>query len=532
MVNKFTLLLLGPAGSGKSTFVAGISKLDIFQYITAKKQGGANTTKIATTYEFTSKSDEFRVIECETVEREDREEVLNVLQQISSEEDGIQKVFEKINDSKFAKKCLNITIQLPCKDGLIPENSLFDTIVLRDSRGFGDIDDRKDFKTEDLGVTDDVNAILFMSISSIQQPAVFSKIIEDVMKYNLKTPMFLLRRDEDLIQNDIDFEQTILTNIENTDKKLRDVITSMDTTNKQNLLNHLVFNIPEVKSWKGALNINATQTQIELNAYSQALQEIVHYSFEMYMNLYKVIAEELQDKYKDQFVNEILNELISEKAFEVAASIATNPMVIPSTQAKNRDTAALASPVQLTVDKKNIGEEPYRYERSRNGNGSRSGIIPSYSYACVNFRNIFNRMVNGLSTNHSLVPLFSTLLDIVLEDATVKVETGYTNRICPRNAFKFNLLIETRDKCTSILREHNLVHQEYKEDWNIFSFKPFEINYSNEKAIAVFVYQNLILSLNLSEKYKQYQETKIHDESFYFVEKHNKDEVLEKLQRN
>lgn len=532
MKKKFTLLLLGPAGSGKSTLVAGLSKLDIFPYISAKTQGGANTTKIATTYEFTSVSEDFRVIECETIEGENREELLSELQQLASEANGIQQVFERINDAKFAKKCLSITIQLPCKDSLIPENGLFNTIAVRDSRGFGDIDDNKNFKSEDIGVTDDVNAILFMSISSIQQPAIFSKIIDDVMKYNLKTPMFLLRRDDYLTHNDVNFERAILTNISKTDKKLSDVITKMDASNQGIRLNHFVFNLPEVQSWKGALNVDTAQTQSEVNAYSQALEEIVNYSFEMYVNLYKVIAEELQEDYKEQFVNDILNELISENAFEVAANISNDPTVTPHTAYINRDTIALASPVQLYGDKQNIGEKPYQYEISRHGNGNALGIIPSYSYACVNFRNIFKKIVYSLSTDYRLSPLFSTLLDIVLEDATIKAETGYTNRICPRDAFKFNLLVETRDKCTAILAEHNLVKEENKEEWKLFDFKPFKINYSDDKAISVFVYQNLILSLNLSDKYNQYKDTKIDDESFSFVDKHNNKEVMKHLQRN
>lgn len=220
MDKKFTLLLLGPAGSGKSAFVAGLSKVDIFNYVTAKTQGGANTTKIATTYEFSNKCDKFSVIDCATIEDQQQEQILSELQDLSKQEDGLKKIFEKINDSKFSKLCTSVTIQLPCKEGIIPENSLFNTIVVRDSRGFGDIDDSNNVSIDELGVTHDVNTILFFSISSIQQPAVFSKIINKIMKVNLKTPMFLLRRDFDLTQNDVDFESEIIENISNSDNDL------------------------------------------------------------------------------------------------------------------------------------------------------------------------------------------------------------------------------------------------------------------------------------------------------------------------
>lgn len=210
MDKKFTLLLLGPAGSGKSAFVAGLSKLDIFKYVTAGMHGGANTTKIATTYEFSNKCDKFIVIDCITVEDEQQEQILSELQDLSKQEEGLKKVFEKINDSEFSKVCTNITIQLPCKEGLIPEDSLFNTIVVRDSRGFGDIDDTHNVTIDELGITYDVNAILFFSISSIQQPVVFSKIINKIMEVNLKTPMFLLRRDWDLTENDNEFESEIM----------------------------------------------------------------------------------------------------------------------------------------------------------------------------------------------------------------------------------------------------------------------------------------------------------------------------------
>lgn len=532
MTKKFTLLLMGPAGSGKSAFVAGLSKLDIFPYITAKNQGGANTTKIATTYEFTNQHDEFRITACETVEGENSEEIFSELQQLISEDDGIQKVFDKINDAKFAKKCTSITIELPCKDQLIPENVLYDTIVVRDSRGFGDVDDINDTKTDDLGVTKGVNAIIFTSISSFQQPAIFSKIIDEVMAYNVKTPMFLLRRDADLTQNDQNFEESIINNISKADQQLNEVITSMDTLNLLYKINRFVFNVPEVKSWKGVLGISPEQTQHEITTHSEALKEILHYSMDMYERLYKVIVEKLQGEYQEQFVEEILNELISEEAFEVAARIANYPTVAPQSYyaQKSRDTEAFAYPVQLCVTKDQIGEEPYRYEMSRNGNGNSSAIIPSYSYACFNFRNIFRSITARLTTDPHLSPLFSTFLDIVLEDATIESTTGYTNRICQRDAFNFNLIVETRNKCTDELLKHQLADE--LGNWKSFSYKPFTNQYENYEAIAVLIYKNLIDSLGLSKNYEKFYRAKLQDKGSVHLETLKQNEIHQEMQRS
>ena len=532
MSNKFTLLLMGPAGSGKSSFVAGLSKLDIFPYITAKSQGVANTTKIATTYEFTNQHDEFRIVACEVVESENSEHLLSELQQLISEEDGIQKVFDKINDAKFAKKCTSITIELPCKDQLIPENALYDTIVVRDSRGFGDVDDINDTKTEDLGVTKGVNAIIFTSISSFQQPAIFSRIIDDVMAYNVKTPMFLLRRDADSTKNDMEFEESILQNILKADQQLSDVITSMETSNLLHKINRFVFNVPEVKIWKGVLNISPEQTQQEITTHAEALKEILHYSMDMYENLYKVIVEKLQGEYQEKFVQEILNELISEEAFGVVARIAKHPTVEPKSHyaQKSRDTEGLAYPVKLYGEKYQIGAEPYRYEMSKNGNGYSEAIIPSYSYACFNFRNIFRSITARLTTDPHLSPLFSTFLDIVLEDSTIESSTGYTNQICLRDAFKFNLIVEVRDKCTDELLKHQLADEQ--GIWNSFSYKPFTTLYENNEAIAVFMYKYLIDSLELSNNYERYFHTKLQEKGSAHLKSLKQNKIDQEMQRS
>lgn len=421
---------------------------------------------------------------------------------------------------------------MPCKDQLIPENTLYDTIVVRDSRGFGDVDDSNDTKTEDLGVTKGVNAIIFTSISAFQQPTIFSRIIDDVMAYNIKTPMFLLRRDADLTKNDMDFEESILHNISKADQQLSDVISSMDTSNLLHKINRFVFNVPEVKSWKGVLSVTPEQTQHEITTHSEALKEILHYSMDMYENLYKVIVEKLQGEYQEQFVEEILNELISEEAFGVAAQIANHPTVEPKSHyaQKSRDTEALAYPIQLygTIDQ--IGAEPYRYEISKNGNGYSDAIIPSYSYACFNFRNIFRSIVARLTTDPHLSPLFSTFLDIVLEDATIESSTGYTNQICQRDAFKFNLIVEARNKCTDELLQHQLADEQGK--WKLFSYKPFTNSYKNNEAIAVLMYKKLINSLELSKNYEKYYRTKLQDKGSAHLESFKQNEIHQEMQRS
>ncbi|WP_244833350.1 hypothetical protein [Clostridium sp. BJN0001] len=54
MKKKFTILLLGPAGAGKSTFISALSEINIFEFVAAKSLGGANTTKLLTSYEFSN----------------------------------------------------------------------------------------------------------------------------------------------------------------------------------------------------------------------------------------------------------------------------------------------------------------------------------------------------------------------------------------------------------------------------------------------------------------------------------------------
>jgi hypothetical protein len=528
MDKKFTLLLLGPAGSGKSAFIAGLSKLDIFKYVTAKKQGGANTTKIATTYEFISTCNEFRVIDCATVEDQQQEQILSELQGLSKQEDGLKKVFEKINDSKFSKLCTSVTIQLPCKEGLIPKNSLFNTIVVRDSRGFGDIDDANTVTIDDLGVTYDVNTILFFSISSIQQPAVFSKIINNIMKVNLKTPMFLLRRDSDLTQNDVDFENEIIKNISNSDEDLNKAVMEVGTDDKKYRLNNFVFNIPEVKSWKGALNIDLIQTNSEIETHSTALKEILKYSVDMYNALYEILVDKMQGEYQNMFVDKVLNNLLSERAFDVAANIANYPHSKPSSEyTKDRDSVALSLPAELCNG--SIGEEPFRFELNTRGNQYAYGKIPSYSYSCVNFRNIFYKIVNNLVEEYKLKALFSTFIDIVLKDYTVTTYTGYTFSNCKQNAFKFNQFLHVRNLCTTFLKKYSIV--ENGSEWKRFSYAPVGKKHTGSEAITVLIYENLIKSFNLANAFSKYQQSTLKNECSDFVENNKKEDILKQMSR-
>jgi hypothetical protein len=527
MNKKFTLLLLGPAGSGKSAFVAGLSKLDIFKYVTAKSQGGANTTKIAAMYEFSNTCNEFMVSDCTTVEGQQQEQILLELQDLSRQDDGLKKVFEKVNDSKFSKLCTSVTMQLPCKEGLIPDNSLFNTIVVRDSRGFGDIDDANTVTIDELGVTYDVNTILFFSISSIQQPAVFSKIINKIMQVNLKTPMFLLRRDSDLTQNDVDFESQIVSNISNSDEELSKAVMEVGRYNKRYRLNNFVFNIPEVKSWKGALNIEPKQTDSEIDDFSHALKEILGYSVEMYNALYKILVNKLQGEYQDMFVNKVLNNLLSKKAFDVATNVANNPHAKPSTGNRDRDTAALYLPVEIYNTP--IGEEPFRYEVNTRGNQYAFGKIPSYSYSCVNFRNVIRDIVNNLVEDYKLKALFSTFIDIVLKDHTVTTYTGYTFSNCKQDAFKFNQFVQVRDLCTAYLKKYNLVEED--ERWKNFSYTIAGEEYTGSKAIAVLVYEYLIKSFNLANDFRKYQQSTLKNECSAFVEKNKEEDILKQMSR-
>lgn len=530
MDKKFTLLLLGPAGSGKSAFVAGLSKLDIFEYVVAKKRGGANTTKVATTYEFSNKCDEFNIIDCIAIKDEEQEQILSNLQDLSKQEDGLKKVFEMINDNEFSKSCTNVTIQLPCKEGLIPENSLFSSIVVRDSRGFGDIDDTNNLNIDELGITYDVNAILFFSISSIQQPVVFSKIISKIMEVNLKTPMFLLRRDSDLTQNDVDFEEEIIKNISNSDKDLSKAVKEVGEYDKEYRLNKCVFNIPEVKMWKGTLNISSEQTKLQIDQYFGALKEILKYSIDMYNSLYKIIVEKMQGEYQNVFVNEVLNKLISDEAFCVAANITKKPHCKLKNKECDRDTVALSSPVKLFDEYKEIGEKPFKYELNKRGNQYADGIIPSYSYSCVNFRNIFYEIINKLVGEQRLKPLFSTFIDITLKDYTITTYTGYTFQDCEQNAFKFNKFVYVRELCTRLLKENNLVEDNQK--WKDFCYTPIETKYTGSEAIAVLIYYYLIKSFNLKNTFGNYRQSKCKNECINFVENNKREDIFKQMVRN
>ena len=455
MEKKFTLLLLGPAGSGKSTFVAGLSKFDILKYVAAGSYGGANTTKVSTTYEFSHRYNSFQISDCVCEQDENQEKILKELQDLCIQENGIQQIFNKINDSEFAKKCNSITIQLPCKDELMLDNCIYNSIVVRDNRGLGDIDDNVDIKIDDLGITYDVNAILFFSISQIQQPAIFTKIIDSVLKVNLKTPIFSFRRYSKLTKNDKDFEEKILGNIRNSDKELFDCILKLGKEEKKHRINNFVFNLPEVEQWAGVLDYDQETQNIQIVEYTEAINEFLSYSISMYEKLHETIVDKMLGQYQNKFIDLILSQLKSKTAFDIAASITEFPHSRPGKDYDiNRDTVALARPANLSSK---LVEKPFRCEKSAAGNRYTRGIIPSYSYSCVNFRNIFYSIVNGLAKKEpSIIPLFCTFIDITLEKYTTTASTGYQQQIRIQNAFKFDIFLSVRNACTEILKKNEL----------------------------------------------------------------------------
>jgi hypothetical protein len=311
--------------------------------------------------------------------------------------------------------------------------------------------------------------------------------------------------------------------------ELSQVIFSMGKLNKNNRINNLVFNLPEVKMWKGVLNVTTEKTQMEIMNYSVAVEEILHYAITMYDRLYSVLVEKMQGEYQNLFVEKVLNQLLSEDAFEVVANIVKHPRVKPGRDYYVfRDTAALAFPVSL-CNSNDIGEYPFSNEKSARGNRYQDGVIPSYSYSCINFRNIFRAIVNRLISEYRIVPLFSTFLDIVLKDSAITSYTGYTFEDCRQDAFKFNIFLAARDNCTMLLSKNNLVENE--TDWKSFSYAPSQKRYEGNEAIAVLMYKHLIDLLNLSALYQKYQKTILHDESITFVEEHKKDEILEQMKR-
>jgi hypothetical protein len=208
-------------------------------------------------------------------------------------------------------------------------------------------------------------------------------------------------------------------------------------------------------------------------------------------------VNKLKGTYREDFYNQILNNLLSKVAFEIAAGITDNPNSIPSKGFKDRDTTALSLPVNLFNDYR--GEEPFIYEKSKRGNQYKPGTIPSYSYSCVNFRNIFYEIVSQLVKEREMLPLFRTFMDIVLENYTITTYTGYTFKNCPKNAFKFNEFLDVRDSCTKSLEEYGFVQNE--NEWKPFQFslKKYKLEYHKSKAIATLVYKKLIESLDLKD---------------------------------
>lgn len=76
---------------------------------------------------------------------------------------------------------------------------------------------------------------------------------------------------------------------------------------RKNRINNLVFNLPEVKRWKGAVNVTNEQTQMEVENYSVAVDEILHYAIAMYDKLYIVLLEKMQGEYQNLFTEKVLN---------------------------------------------------------------------------------------------------------------------------------------------------------------------------------------------------------------------------------
>jgi hypothetical protein len=521
MIKKFTLLLIGPAGSGKSTFVAGLSKIDILKYVAAESNGGANTTKVSTTYEFSHHYNSFQVSDCVCEQPENQEKMLNELKDLCIKKDGIQQIFNKINDSEFAKKCNSVTIQLPCKDGLLPDDCIYDSIIIRDNRGLGDIDNSVDIKIDDLGITYDVNAILFFSISQIQQPAIFTKIIDSVLQVNLKTPIFSLRRYSKLTKNDKEFEAKILDNIRSSDEELYDCIINLGEEEKNYRINNFVFNLPEVEQWAGVVDYDEKTQSIQIEEYTKAMGEFLSYSILMYEKLHDKIVDKMSGQYQEKFVNIILNQLKTKTAFDIAASITEFPHSKPGKgYDMNRDTIALTKPADLSSK---LVEQPFRSERSAAGNRYQRGIIPSYSYSCVNFRNIFYSIVNCLTKKESsLIPLFCTFIDITLEKYTTTASTGYQQQIRIQNAFKFDIFLSVREACTEILKRNKLVEDD-NNVWKNFSLKKYEY----DKAIAVFIYSTLIDFLRIMDNKPSTNET-----SKQFIETYKSDEIFKLMKRS
>ena len=513
---KFTLALLGPAGSGKSAFVTSLSEIDIREYATAQKEGGANTTKVSIIYEFSEKYNKLNISKCVCTNNE--------LQELCERENGIEELFKKINSSKFAKRCLSITIQLPCKKNLIPSNQIFDTVVVIDSRGFGDVDDLSNFKVEDVEITSDVNAILFFSISHIKQPIIFSEIIDKVLEVNLKTPIFSLRRYPKPTQNDKDFEDKILDNILSSDQDLYDAILETDKTNVNYLINNFVFNLPEVDKWAGVIGTNEKDNIKQIAEYTDAVRSFLLYSFNMYDKLYNKLVEKMNGQYLELFTEEVLGRLRTADAYDVASRIVKRPTSKPSKgYDTDRDTKALARPVKLKYPNE-IKEEPFVYELSTRGNQHKKAIVPSYSYTCVNLRGIFNEIVNKLVRSAKNRALFSTFMKIALNDYTVPTTTGYTFQDSRRDAFKFDKIVEVREKCSEILKSNNLSTED--GTWTNFSY--IDGKYTDIEAIAVFIYDMLIYDLDLSSAFNT-EESKNKYRSVF--EKNKKTETLESMKR-
>jgi hypothetical protein len=494
---SFKILLFGQAGSGKSAFIASMSKIDIFKYATAKEEGGANTTKITTNYVFSDKFTKFEITDCECVDGRPSFLALNELKDLNNKENSIDLIFDIINNPESQKKFSNITINLPYK-GEIPENSNFDTITVRDTRGLGDISDSSE-KVDDLGITSDVNAILLFSRTTGKQPTIFEKIIDDVLITNLRTPIFFLRRYERKTTYDVNFEKRILNNLEKNDKDLFDCVSKVGESDNKFRINSFVFKMPEVSKWAGVVYdedyLENAEHEVQVNNYCDAVNEFFAYAISMYEKFNDILISQFHGEYNGKFREKILDKLLSYEAFKVAASIATHPCIIPKNDIIDRDTWALLKPPALKT--RVISEKMYENEIYQVANQYTDAIIPSYSYACFNYRKIFGEIVYELLRKNNqleILGLYSTFMIYCLDEVTIQGGTNYVNRLTQRDAFKFDLFIEVMERFV----------EEMPKNWidGNGNRREAEIKlgiYTGSEAVNVMIYFLLIKKLKLSE---------------------------------
>lgn len=418
---------------------------------------------------------------------------------------------------------------MPCKEEIL-KNNKFEKLIIHDSRGFGDLSSENLSSIDYFNMTEDINAIYFFSISSIQQPAIFNNIIDLIMSRNLKTPMFLLRREEFFTINDDEFNGRILLNLKNNDEVLYNCILEVSNKEINNKLSNFIFNLPNVNKWKGAIGISEESHSLEKQKYSDAAFNVINYSIEIYENLYNIIVSKMKGKYESLFINEVLNNLLSDKAFDAIKIITKNPSVNPYGDYIDRDTRGLRYPVKLINS--NINEDkPFKNELMKKGNRYKYGEIPYYSYSCVNFRQGINYVSWVLCSdikNKKLSALFQTFMSILIEDYTVNTYTGYSIPTCQKLAFKFSKFIEAREMANEFLKNYDLVSN--RSVWKEFKYTIKGKEYIGSESIVVLIYKNLIQLLNLEEKFNEYRNI-INEHVIEYTEINNEKEIEAKLLR-